>query len=198
MIYLVFPICYLIGAIPFSYLIARFVTGEDIRRVGSGNVGASNVLRTTGRLPGLLALILDFIKGSVCVGIARYVFLGNEMYMALAGFLAMVGHAYPVFLQFRGGKSVATGAGAFFMLCSTALLWSLVVFAIIVAIFRIVSLGSLIGAASFPVFAWLYGAPAGVLLWGSMAAALIILRHKSNVGRILNGTEARLEITRRA
>ena len=85
---LVFPICYLIGAIPFSYLIAKFVSGEDIRRIGSGNVGASNVMRTTGRLPGLLALVLDFIKGAVCVGIARYVFLGNETYMALAGFLA--------------------------------------------------------------------------------------------------------------
>jgi acyl phosphate:glycerol-3-phosphate acyltransferase len=194
--YVVFPICYLIGAIPFSYLIARFVTGKDIRELGSGNVGATNVIRTTGRAAGLFALLLDFFKGSLCVCIARYFLLGNETYMALAGFLAMLGHSYPVFLRFRGGKSVATGAGAFIVLSSNALLCSLAVFAAVVLLFRIISLGSIFGSASFPIFAWLFGAPAGVLLWGSAAAALIVLRHKSNVVRLLQGTERRLGAAR--
>ncbi len=109
--------------------------------------------------------------------------------MALAGLLAMIGHSFPVFLRFRGGKSVATGAGSFVFIAPIAIVCTLVVFALVLGIFRIISLGSVIAATVFPVFAWIFGARDGVLLWGSLAAALIVFRHKSNIARLLSGTE---------
>ena len=187
----VFLIFYLVGSIPFSYIVTRLKTGKDIRDMGSGNVGATNVLRTTGKGAGLLALILDVAKGAVAVGIS-YLAGGNERTAAIAGFAAMIGHSYPVFLRFRGGKSVATGAGAFLLLAPLAILSSIGVFAAVVAIFRIVSLGSVLAAAAFPLFTWLYGARRGVVICGALAAALILYRHRSNIVRLIRGTERKI------
>ena len=190
--YLFYIAFYLIGSIPFSYLITLLLTGKDIRKMGSGNVGATNVFRTTGRLPALLALAFDFLKGVLCVWLASRYF-GNQSSMALAGLLAMIGHSFPVFLRFQGGKSVATGAGSFLLIAPLAIACTLCVFALSLGIFRIISLGSISAAIAFPVFAWIFGARDGLLLWGSLAAALIVYRHKSNLARLMNGTERRMD-----
>ena len=182
---------YLIGSIPFSYLIALLFTGKDIRKMGSGNVGATNVFRTTSPLPALLALLFDFLKGAFCVWLASRYF-GDTGSMAFAGLLAMIGHSFSVFLRFRGGKSVATGAGSFLLIAPLAILCTLLVFALILGIFRIISLGSVIAAIVFPLFVWIFGARDGVLLCGSLAAALILFRHKSNIARLMSGTEPRI------
>ena len=182
---------YLIGSIPFSYLIARIVTGRDIRGMGSGNVGATNVMRTTGKFPGLVALLLDVLKGAGCVALARALG-GDSTTMALCGFMAMLGHSCPVFLGFRGGKSVATGGGAFGVLAPLAMLSSIGIFGITLLAFRIVSLGSVIAAASFPLFAWLFGAGKGTVIWAAISATLIIARHQANIVRLFQGTERKL------
>ncbi len=182
---------YLIGSIPFSYLIARLVTGKDIRGMGSGNVGATNVMRTTGRSAGIAALLLDVLKGAGSVWLA-HVLGGDSTAMAVCGFMAMLGHSFPIFLGFRGGKSVATGGGAFGALAPLAMLSSIGVFGISLFLFRIVSFGSVIAAASFPVLAWLYGAGKGIVLWGAISATWIIVRHHGNIVRLFQGTEHKL------
>jgi acyl phosphate:glycerol-3-phosphate acyltransferase len=182
---------YFLGSIPFSYLITRWKTGGDIRTMGSGNVGATNVLRTSGRLSGLAALILDVGKGVAAVYLGKALG-GNEIWGAAAGFFAIVGHSFPVFLNFRGGKSVATGGGAFLMLCPLGILSSIALFIVMLLIFRIVSLGSITASASFPLFAWLYGAQKGIVIWGAISALWIILRHSENVVRLLRRTERKM------
>lgn len=181
---------YLLGSIPFSFLITRLVIGKDIRQLGSGNVGATNVLRTTGKLPGIFALIMDVLKGVCAVFLGRAI-LGSDSWAALAGFAAVVGHSYPLFLGFRGGKSVATGGGAFLVLLPLGILSSIGVFIAMVLTSRIVSLSSIIASASFPLFAWLFGASRGVVIGGALSAAFIIFRHKPNIERLLKGTERR-------
>lgn len=182
---------YLLGSIPFSFLITRLVTGKDIRRLGSGNVGATNVMRTTGILPGLIALVMDVLKGVGAVYLGKTV-LGSDSWGAAAGFAAVVGHSFPVFLGFRGGKSVATGGGAFLVLSPLGILSSIGVFILMLLSFRIVSLSSIVASASFPLFAWLYGASKGVIIGGALAAALIVFRHRPNIQRLLNGSERKM------
>jgi len=182
---------YLIGSIPFSYLIALLATGKDLRAMGSGNVGATNVMRTTGRIPGIAALLLDVLKGAGCVWLA-HALGGDSTTMAVSGFMAMLGHSFPLFLGFRGGKSVATGGGAFGALVPLAMLSSIGVFGLMLLLFRIVSLSSVVAAASFPLFAWLYGAEKGIVLWGAISATLIIVRHHANIIRLFQGTERKL------
>lgn len=182
---------YFIGAIPFSYLITRWKTGGDIRNMGSGNVGATNVLRTSGKLTALSALILDVGKGVAAVYLGRALG-GNEIWGAVGGFFAVVGHSFPVFLNFRGGKSVATGGGAFLVLCPLGIISAIAVFILMLLIFRIVSLGSITASASFPLFAWLYGAEKGIVVWGAISALWIILRHSENVVRLLRRTERKM------
>ena len=182
---------YFIGAIPFSYLITRWKTGGDIRNMGSGNVGATNVLRTSGKLSALAALILDVGKGVAAVYLGGALG-GNEVWGAVGGFFAVVGHSFPVFLNFRGGKSVATGGGAFLVLCPLGIISAIAVFILMLLIFRIVSLGSITASASFPLFAWLYGAEKGIVVWGAISALWIILRHSENVVRLLRRTERKM------
>ena len=193
-IFLVLTCAYLLGSIPFAYLFAKRKTGRDIRNMGSGNVGATNVMRTAGKTLGVITLILDVSKGVVAVLAGRY-FLQNNIYGAIAGFFAMLGHAFPVFLGFRGGKSVATGAGAFLVLSPFGILTSIVLFAILIFFVRIVSLSSIIAAGMFPLFAWMYGTNHGIVFWGAICAGLIILRHKPNIERLLDGTERRIGTT---
>jgi len=184
-------VAYFLGAIPFSYLITRWKTGGDIRNMGSGNVGATNVPRTSGKWSGLTALLLDVGKGVAAVYLGRALG-GNEIWGAVAGFFAIIGHSFPVFLKFRGGKSVATGGGAFLVLCPLGIISSIVLFIVMLLIFRIVSLGSITASASFPLFAWLYGAEKGIVIMGAISALWIILRHSENVVRLLRRTERKI------
>lgn len=177
---LVLLLSYLIGSIPFAYLVTRWKTGEDIRNLGSKNAGATNVARTMGKIPGLLVLILDFAKGVIAVMLAQR-WTGSEAWGAAAGFCAMLGHSFPVFLHFRGGKSVATGGGAFIILAPLAMLTSILIFILTVSFVRVVAIGSVIAAACFPLFAWIYGGTPGVVAYGGLSALLIIVRHKQDL-----------------
>jgi glycerol-3-phosphate acyltransferase PlsY len=181
---------YLLGAIPFGFLLVKWKTGGDIRSSGSGNIGATNVLRTTGRAAGIITLLLDIGKGVLSVWLADRITGGNIHWMSAAALAVMLGHAYPVFLKFRGGKAVATFVGAFLYLTPLALAAALVVFAGMVAWTRHVSLGSIVAAASFPLAVWLLlHPPLSVVLAAVAAGALIILRHKANIVRLRAGTE---------
>ena len=181
---------YLLGAIPFGFLLVKWKTGGDIRSSGSGNIGATNVLRTTGRAAGIITLLLDIGKGALSVWLADRITGGNIHWMSAAALAVMLGHAYPVFLKFRGGKAVATFVGAFLYLTPLALAAALLVFAGMVAWTRHVSLGSIVAAASFPLAVWLLlHPPLSVVLAAVAAGALIIFRHKANIVRLRAGTE---------
>jgi acyl phosphate:glycerol-3-phosphate acyltransferase len=187
---LVLVASYLLGSIPFSYLVAR-QRGVDVRKVGSGNVGATNVMRNVGKGPGLLAFVLDAAKGAVAAVIAQRSGLGPAL-AALAAVAAIVGHMYPVWLRFQGGKGVATGAGAFLPLAPAATLVALVVFALVLGLTRFVSVGSMAGAAALAVAAAVMGAPWPVVIAAALMAALIAWKHRANIRRLAAGTESRL------
>ena len=152
---LVLLIAYLLGAIPFGYLLVRWKTGGDVRASGSGNIGATNVLRTSGRLAGIATLLLDIGKGYLAVWIAGRLTQNDPLWMSVAALAVMAGHAYPVFLRFQGGKAVASYVGAFLCLTPWSLAAVLVVFVVVVAWTRHISLGSIVGAATFPLAAWI-------------------------------------------
>jgi glycerol-3-phosphate acyltransferase PlsY len=188
---LLLAVCYLIGSIPFSFLIARAFGVADVRKVGSGNVGATNVLRAAGKGAGLLALCLDAAKGACATLLARHQ-ASDPLLESLGAAAACIGHMWPVWLGFRGGKGVATGVGAFLPLAPAASGLALVVFAACLAVTRYVSLGSVIGALALPLFAGLLGAPRPVFWTGLALAGLIAFRHRANLERIAKGTERRL------
>jgi acyl phosphate:glycerol-3-phosphate acyltransferase len=171
---------YLLGSIPFAFVVTRWKSGKDIRDLGSKNPGATNVARTMGKVAGLIVLILDAIKGLAAVLLALS-WTGSETWGAAAGFTAMLGHSFPVFLNFRGGKSVATGGGAFMILAPIVMLTSILIFIVTVSIVRVVAIGSVIAAAFFPLFAWIYDGTPGLVAWSSLSASLIILRHKQDL-----------------
>lgn len=184
-------IAYLIGGIPFGYLLVRLKTGEDVRSKGSGNIGATNVLRTTGRAAAIGTLILDIGKGVLAVWLAGRLTQGSAAAMSLAALAVMAGHAYPIFLKFRGGKAVASFIGAFLVLTPVPLLAALVLFVIVVAATRHISLGSITAAGSLPLAVYLIQhPPATVLLATLLAGAFIIYRHTANIGRLREGTES--------
>jgi acyl phosphate:glycerol-3-phosphate acyltransferase len=183
---------FLIGSIPFSWILARVASGLDIRTVGSGNVGATNVARSVGPGLGALALLLDAAKGAGAVVIGQWIAPGSEGAALAAGGLAVLGHAFSPFLKFRGGKGVATGAGAMAMLAPWALLLALVVFGVAVGWSRMVSLGSILAAAALPLFAWITGRPRGTILLALGLAVLVVARHRENLRRLASGTERRL------
>jgi glycerol-3-phosphate acyltransferase PlsY len=183
-------LAYLIGGIPFGYLLVRFKTGADVRSSGSGNIGATNVLRTTGKAAGVATLILDILKGLAAVWLADYLTSGDTLWMSLAALAVMAGHAYPVFLKFQGGKAVASFVGAFLYLVPLAMFATLLVLILIVATTRYISLGSILAAGLFPFGVWLILHPDWPVLLASFAAgAFIVSRHKSNVERLRDGTE---------
>jgi glycerol-3-phosphate acyltransferase PlsY len=187
---LAIALAYLIGAIPFGYLLVRFTTGRDVREEGSGNIGATNVLRTTGRGPAVATLVLDIAKGAFAVWLAGALTGLSENWMALAALAVMAGHSYPVFLNFKGGKAVASFIGAFLYLTPLPLLAVLVVFVAIVALTGYISAGSVIAAAMFPLGVWLILHPAPLVVLASLAAgAFIVWRHKANIERLRAGTE---------
>jgi len=184
---------YLIGSIPFSFLVARAFGVADVRRVGSGNVGATNVLRSAGRGAGAAALILDVAKGALAVAIALRLAPGHPVLPAVAAGAAVVGHVYPLWLGLRGGKGVATGLGAFAMLEPLAALIAVPIFGLTVATTQFASLGSVVGAASLALLTLFFRGLDPVAIAAIATATLIIVRHRSNLRRVLDGTERRLD-----
>ena len=207
---------YFLGSIPFGYLLVRIFRGEDVRRIGSGNIGATNVARKSPLL-GVLTLLLDALKGSAAVatGIVLSPTIFGRLpisqiswrsilpasspdfanWTALAALFAVIGHIFPIGLKFRGGKGVATGLGAFVLIAPKAVLLSAGIFFILVLIFRYVSLGSIVAVAAFPNLALLlreYGNTAVALVLMAMASVLIVIKHHANIRRLLAGTENRL------
>ena len=188
--FLALAIAYLLGSIPFGYLLVRWRTGTDVRASGSGNIGATNVLRTTGRLAGAATLVLDVVKGYAAVAIAGHLTGSNQLWMSAAALAVMAGHAYPVFLRFQGGKAVATFCGAFLRLTPVPLAAAVVVFLAVAAWTRHISLGSIVAAATFPLAAWLIAQASWPVLGAAvLAAAFVIYRHRSNIQRLRKGSE---------
>lgn len=183
-------VAYLLGGIPFGYLLVRMKTGEDVRAMGSGNIGATNVLRTSGTAIGLLTLVLDILKGYAAVWIAAILTDNDATWMSLAALAVVLGHAYPVFLKFKGGKAVASFVGAFFYLSPLPLLAITIVFVVVVAVSRHISVGSIVGAALFPFGVYLIQHPPTAVLLASIAGgAFIIWRHRSNISRLREDNE---------
>jgi glycerol-3-phosphate acyltransferase PlsY len=182
---------YLIGAIPVGFLVARAAGSADIRRAGSGSIGATNVLRTLGVLPAVLTLVGDVVKGYLAVTAARAI--GTEAWAAAAGAVAAVtGNCWPVFLAFRGGKGVATGLGAFLALIPWAIAPAAALWIVVTAISRYVSLASIVASVSLPVSAALLGYPRHAVIAAVVTAAVIIWRHRKNIARLASGSESRL------
>jgi acyl phosphate:glycerol-3-phosphate acyltransferase len=181
---------YLAGSVPFAFLLARRA-GIDVRQEGSGNVGAANVMRTTGLGRGLAVMALDIAKGAAAVAIA-YLSAGGVAVPALTGTAAVVGHIYPVWLRFQGGKGIAVAAGAFGMLSPIATGIALTLFVLIVWTTRYVSLGSVAATLALPPAAWLTGAPGAVVGAAAGSAGLILFRHRANLRRLRSGTERRI------
>jgi glycerol-3-phosphate acyltransferase PlsY len=183
-------IAYLLGGIPFGYLLVRLSTGKDVRAQGSGNIGATNVLRTTGRGIAVLTLLLDVAKGYFAVWIAGWLTNESAIWMSAAALAVMAGHAYPVFLGFKGGKAVASCTGAFLYLTPLPMAAAAFIFVITVAVTKYISAGSILAAATFPFGVWLILHPSiYVFLASLIAGAFIVWRHSANIARIRAGTE---------
>lgn len=181
---------YLLGAIPFGFLLVKWRSGVDVRSMGSGNIGATNVLRTTGRALGVATLILDMCKGLFAVWLADRATHGSPLWMSLAALAVMAGHAYPIFLKFQGGKAVASFIGAFLYLTPLPLFGILLIFLVTVAATRYISLGSILGAGLFPFGVWLIlHPPPPVLLASLIAGAFVVIRHRANIERLRAGNE---------
>ena len=193
---------YLLGSIPFGYLLVRILRGEDVRKSGSGNIGATNVSR---RYPGLgaLTLILDAAKGWIAVHIPTLALdpLDPRLprLMAACALFAIIGHMFPVWLKFHGGKGVATALGSFLRFSPASVGLAIMIFVVMVAIFRRISLGSIVAAASFPVAIWVtdHSTERSVLWLIAAAAVLIIVRHHQNIGRLLAGTEPEFSLNKK-
>lgn len=192
-------ISYFIGSIPFGFLIAKIVKGVDIRQLGSGNPGATNVSRVLGRPYGILVFILDMLKGFLPVFIFDRLFAGHghNIPLILCGVSVICGHTFPVFLGFKGGKAAATGCGVFLWLAPLPLLISAAVWLLIVFIFRYISLGSILSSIALVMCLMLlrkdpFGQGLPLTLFSIFISALLIIRHKSNIKRLLNGTESKI------
>jgi acyl phosphate:glycerol-3-phosphate acyltransferase len=201
-------VAYLLGSIPFGYILVRTFRGEDVRLSGSGNIGATNVARKAPAL-GIATLVLDAAKGFIAV-LLGFILATRELLSgakqvnpivvaAIAGVAVIAGHLFPVWLKFRGGKGVATSVGVFVALAPKALVIALVIFAVIVAAFRYVSLGSVVAVAVFPLIAWLlhdYHETPALLAAMCVIAILVVAKHQGNIRRLLNGSENRIQFKR--
>jgi glycerol-3-phosphate acyltransferase PlsY len=190
--FLVVAIAYLIGSIPFALLLTRH-QGADLRRIGSGNLGAANVVRASGFPAGVIVALLDIGKGAASVLLAGWLSptANGSPVQALAGVAAVVGHVYPVWLRFRGGKGVATACGVFSVLTPAAIPVAVAVFTVTVWVTRYVSAGSVLATMALPPVAMATGSPAPAILAAFAVAALIVFRHRSNIVRLRTGTERR-------
>ena len=185
---------YCIGSVPFALLLARWWGAADLRRVGSGNLGAANVLRASGVTAGVLVAILDIGKGAASVVLASRLSPGPATLTteAAAGLAAIVGHVYPVWLRFRGGKGVATACGVFAVLTPVAVPPALAIFLTTVWLTKYISLGSVVASVALPPIAYATGSSAPVVIVAAAAASLIVFRHRANLGRMRVGTERRI------
>jgi glycerol-3-phosphate acyltransferase PlsY len=195
-VWLMFFPAYLLGSIPFGLLLAKLFGGADVRKAGSGNIGATNVARVAGPLAGILTLVLDTAKGAAAVWLAGRVSNESATWMTIAAFAVLLGHCFTVWLKFKGGKGVATALGVFLALCPLAALAALTLFLLCVAYWRYVSLGSVAAAAAMPLliyFLWApHLAPPIVINMGTLAIAmLVIYKHDGNLQRLVEGTEPR-------
>ncbi len=181
---------YVLGSIPFAFLLTRRLTGLDLRVSGSGNVGTANVLRLTTPSLGVTVLALDIAKGSTAVWVAQAAGRG-EVLCAAAGVAAVIGHVYPVWLRFRGGKGVAVACGVFSVLAPLVTLLAAALFSAVVWTTRYVSLGSVLASLALPPLAYVTGASAAVVVAASAVALLIVFRHRENLARVRAGTERR-------
>jgi glycerol-3-phosphate acyltransferase PlsY len=184
-------IAYLLGSIPFGYLIVRATQDADIRETGSGGTGATNVSRRAGKFAGIATLLLDLLKGAAAVLIASWIMKSGYVswWLTAAGVAVVLGHMFPVWLSFRGGKGVATGVGVFAVLAPIALVPAAVILVAIVWLTRYVSLGSMLGAVTIPIVLWLRNAPLPILTASSVIAILIVFAHRQNIARLISGTE---------
>ncbi len=200
---LVLIIAYLLGSIPFGYLVVKAGEGDDIRDQGSGNIGAANVARNAGLFAGVLTLVLDAAKGYAAVLIAERWATGSNStrWMMASAIAAVVGHMYPVWLGFKGGKGVATSLGVFVPICREAVLIAIILWILVVAFWRYSSLGSVVAAAALPVLVHLFyaprHAPPGYVTQGTILISLLVLwKHRANIERLIAGDEPRLKIPR--
>lgn len=186
-------VAYLIGSVPFALIVAKRWGAPDLRRIGSGNLGAANVLRASGVTAGVLVAILDAAKGAAGVLVASRL-NGSAAAAAVAGFAAIVGHIYPIWLRFRGGKGVATACGVFAALAPVAMPIALAVFLVSAWATKYISVGSVLASAALPPIAYAMGAPPSIVMAALAAAALIVFRHRSNLARVWLGTERRIGV----
>jgi glycerol-3-phosphate acyltransferase PlsY len=193
---------YVLGSIPFGYLLVRARSGGDVRAMGSGNIGATNVARAAGFSIGVVTLVLDAAKGFFAVWLAGHFSDGNIRFMMYAGLAAILGHVFPVWLKFSGGKGVATALGVFLMISWAGVAAAVAVFAIVVLFWRYVSLASVSAAAALPLLVYLlyapgHAPPSAVTAGTLLAAALVIVKHRENIERLVAGTEPRFEMGRK-
>ena len=182
---------YLVAAVPTGVVLTRLMGLEDVRSKGSGNIGATNVYRVAGKLPGILTLLGDILKGFLPLLAVKYWLAPTPLQLGVAGVVAIVGHCYPVYLRFKGGKGVATALGIFLVLDPPALLGGGLAFLAAVALTRYISLGSVLAAIAVPLFTLLFGRPLPMVLSACVIGALIVWRHRDNLQRLLKGTENR-------
>jgi glycerol-3-phosphate acyltransferase PlsY len=192
-----FPVIgYLLGSIPFGFLLVKSAQGTDIRAAGSGNIGATNVFRKS-RVAGLLTLILDGGKGYLAVVIVRW--LGADIsWQGITAVAAILGHIFTVWLRFKGGKGAAVGCGAFLAISPLSGGTTLIVFVLTAASTRYISLASILATATFPLWAWLQHQPLPAILWAVIGSAFIVAKHHQNIRRLLTGTEHKFEVGRRS
>jgi glycerol-3-phosphate acyltransferase PlsY len=193
---------YILGSIPFGLLLTKLFGNADVRKEGSGNIGATNVARVAGPLAGILTLLFDAAKGAAAVLLAIRLSNGSATWTMIAGLAALVGHCFPIWLNFKGGKGVATAAGLFLVLCPLAFLGSLLLFILVVVFWRYVSLGSISAAAAMPLliyFLWApRHAPPPVITFGALAVAmLIVYKHDANIQRLVDGAEPKFSFNKK-
>lgn len=193
---------YLLGSIPFGYLLVRLTGGGDIRHLGSGNIGATNVARTSGWSVGVGTLLLDVAKGFLAVWLTQHFTGGNIRFMMYAGLAAILGHVFPVWLKFSGGKGVATALGVFLAICWPATAAAVLLFLLVTLFWRFVSLASISAAAALPLLVYLLYAPShapptAISASTLLAAVVVIVKHRDNIERLLAGTEPRFELRRK-
>ncbi|HVA94867.1 MAG TPA: glycerol-3-phosphate 1-O-acyltransferase PlsY [Candidatus Dormibacteraeota bacterium] len=193
---------YFLGSIPFGYLLVRARSGRDIRYMGSGNIGATNVARTSGWSTGIATLFLDAAKGFLAVWLIGRFSDGNIRFMVFAGLAAMIGHVFPAWLRFAGGKGVATALGVFLGISWQAVAVAVAVFLLVAFFWRYISLASISAAAALPLLVYLlyapgHAPPAAVSFCTLLACILVIIKHRDNIERLMAGTEPRFEMGRK-
>jgi len=193
---------YFLGSIPFGLLLGKLFSGRDVRSAGSGNIGATNVARVAGPVTGILTLLLDAAKGALAVYLAARLSEQSSTWMMIAGLCALVGHCFPIWLGFRGGKGVATAAGVFLVLSPLSFLGAVILFVLVVLYWRFVSLGSISAAAAMPLliyFLWApHHAPPYAVTFGSLGAALLIVyKHDANIQRMVQGDEPKFSFSKK-